>query len=83
VQRQLITVRGIVSKKETRLKVSDQDLDKNLMVFLQENGFPIASSCRGEGVCQKCILSNEILSCSINVKDYLIKFGNLIEVDYL
>lgn len=38
----------------------------NLMKSLRENGRPVASSCGGQGICTKCLLSvikgNEFLS---------------------
>ncbi len=32
-------------------------LGKNLMDALIENGLPVASSCHGEGVCSKCVVT--------------------------
>lgn len=63
--------------------LKNKDLDKNLLAFLQEKEFPIASSCRGEMVCQKCILSTGVLSCSLTLQEFLTQHGNIVEVDYL
>ncbi len=35
-------------------KVLEAPLGKNLMLFLQEQGIPVASSCLGDAICGKC-----------------------------
>jgi ferredoxin, 2Fe-2S len=37
-----------------QIEVEEKDLKKSLMTILQEKGLPVASSCKGEGVCLKC-----------------------------
>ena len=36
--------------------VIDAPVGINLMTLLLQNGLPVASSCKGEGVCSKCFL---------------------------
>ena len=31
--------------------------EENLYKFLRENKVPVASSCKGEGICGKCVIS--------------------------
>ena len=76
-----LVIYGLASKKTTRLVFEDRDLHTCLMVFLQQHSIPVASSCRGEGVCKKCLLKN-ILSCQISLQEYIEKFGNYLEIDY-
>lgn len=79
-----IIIFGRSSKKIiARLEVrEDETLD--LMTFLRNNNIPIASSCYGEGVCNKCIINETLLTCQISVKDYLNAYKDAtINVSYL
>lgn len=78
---QLIII-GSHSHKKVTLLLEDIDYPKNLLLFLTSRDIPVASSCRGQGVCKKCTVSKEILSCSVSVKDYLTKYGNIVEISY-
>lgn len=63
---------------------SDQ-IKSDLMTVLREKGINIASSCYGEGVCKKCIITlenNEELSCQVKVEQLLNK-NTCVEVSYL
>lgn len=64
----------------------------SLMDFLLGHGIPIASTCLGEGVCKKCIVNKEILSCQAQLSKFISQshiLGNLnqkiiiITIDYL
>ena len=61
----------------------------SLMDFLRNNGVPVASSCYGEGVCKKCVVNKDILSCQIRILDFISntdsqETSNIqIEIDYL
>lgn len=61
------------------------DSEQNLMDFLRLHNIPIASSCLGEGVCEKCTIflnQNKVLSCQVKLKD--LKSDNIeISIDYL
>lgn len=77
-------LKGGSSGNITILKISEEDLNTNLLDFLRKSAQPIASSCRGEMVCKLCALGDEsILSCSFTVKSYMEKHGNTIYVPYL
>lgn len=69
-----LEVYGLASAKKIKtIKLSKEDLessaDKSLMDFLRSHSLPIASSCYGEGVCEKCEVTLcrdseiQILSC--------------------
>ena len=77
-----IKVLGLASQKEFTLQVSQSDLLKGLMHFLQKKGLPIASSCSGEGICQKCVVNENLLSCQIKVEEFLDKKSK-VEIAYL
>ena len=57
------------------------DRNEVLMFFLMKHGLPIASSCAGDGVCKKCKMSDETLSCQLSVSD--LADDAQIEFDYL
>ncbi len=78
-----LKLRGLSSKTTQRLEVRPADLGKTVLDFLRENDIPIASSCRGIGICQKCIINKDLLSCEWNIENFLNKKGNLITVSYL
>lgn len=67
----VISVYGTASKKEWQLTVKRHHLHLSLMDFLILNKFPIASSCRGEGSCRKCVYDENELSCQIKMKTLL------------
>ena len=78
-----LTIKGMISGQLTHLHVQTDDLDLNLLDFLSQHQIAIASSCRGQQVCEKCIINNKELCCSYTVKEYLKNKGEIIEVDYL
>lgn len=59
------------------------DVNKSLMFILLLNKITIASSCNGEGKCQKCLVNNNVLSCQISLNNFINNFGNKIEINYL
>jgi hypothetical protein len=66
-----ITVVGKASGRETLLALSNHDLTKNLMFYLRDRGITIASSCDGEGVCQKCAIQCGWLTCQLTLEQFL------------
>jgi len=78
-----LIILGLASKKEFTITIKANDLDKDLLSVLRSYNIPIASSCSGEGVCEKCIVSDKVLSCSLTLKSYLEREGNRISVAYL
>lgn len=80
-----LQIKGLASKKTIKsISLSKDDLG-NLMDFLRNHNIPIASSCYGEGVCKKCIVNKNILSCQVKVEDIYNKNDREyeIEIDYL
>ena len=59
----------------------------DLMSYLQSFNLPIASSCQGEGVCEKCILkvnNNKLLSCQHTIKSLMNNTPKIqVEIGYL
>jgi Na+-transporting NADH:ubiquinone oxidoreductase subunit NqrF len=78
-----IKIKGISSGKITHLEVSPEQLPFNLLEFLRVKGTPIASSCRGEGICRLCIVNDSILSCEVTVQEYLELHGDTLTISYL
>jgi ferredoxin len=68
---------GEASQKIVKtFKIAPSDLNKTLMNFLLQNGIPIASSCSGEGRCQKCtgkLGAEIILTCQKSLAEIFIK----------
>lgn len=81
--RPVITVFGKASQKVVATLEIEQE-GEILMFFLMRKGLPIASSCAGEGVCKKCVINQDILSCQLTVADWLREFPQIpVEVSYL
>lgn len=80
-----IEIWGIASKKLLLAKnINKIELNVNTLSWLRENNIPIASSCDGDGVCKKCTINQDILSCQTTLKDLLNSQGTIkIEVSYL
>lgn len=81
-----IIIKGTASQKILLQTTLDQNLEAtNLMNFLRENNIPIASSCNGEGVCKKCIVNTNILSCQTTIKQLRKdeSTSTIIEIAYL
>jgi Na+-transporting NADH:ubiquinone oxidoreductase subunit NqrF len=77
-----LTVRGLASNQTYSLIVKPEEKKLTLMNFLINHNFRIASSCSGEGVCKKCVVNKQIVSCQIKVEDFL-KQNDSVEIDYL
>lgn len=67
-----IKVKGLASGKLVQdVTIREPIEDISLMDFLLQKGIPIASSCQGQGVCSKCTVNNNLLSCQITLKNFL------------
>ncbi len=69
-----IIVQGVASGKEiARLEVNPNGAEAtlSLMEYLRSKKIPIASSCYGDGVCKRCKINGELLSCTITVEQFL------------
>jgi Na+-transporting NADH:ubiquinone oxidoreductase subunit NqrF len=51
--------------------IPSDDLTTPALNWLRSQGIPIASSCNGEGVCKKCIINTNLISCQLTLKDLL------------
>ncbi len=67
----MIEIIGLASKTQKKLDVSPRDMDANLLKWLRAQGVTIASSCDGEGVCKKCVIQNDWLTCKLTLKEFL------------
>lgn len=80
----MIKVKGMASQRIYELPYDDLDLSRNLMFFLRSKNITIASSCDGEGVCQKCSIQNGWLTCQMTVSEFLSQAPDgVVEVGYL
>jgi hypothetical protein len=66
-----VTLRGLASGKTTFVPYSENDLQTTLLDFLRDKGITIASSCGGEGVCKKCAIQNDWLTCKLTLEIFL------------
>jgi len=84
-----LIIRGKASGRVVaQINVPEGDKKLTLLKIMQSADIPIASSCQGQGVCQKCIINQELMSCQITMQELLHELypnQKLIEitVDYL
>jgi ferredoxin len=78
-----LLVKGTSSKTTIKeFSKSELVMDQSMMDFLRSHNIPIASSCYGEGICQKCVVNTDIMSCQILVFDFITKY-NSVSISYL
>lgn len=79
-----IEIKGQASGRSEFIFYEDLDLTEVLLTFLRKKGITIASSCDGEGVCKKCVIQNDWLTCEMTLKEFLQRQPNgQITVGYL
>lgn len=87
-----IEIFGLASNRIIKTLIPSEDglqIQNSLMTYLQSEGIPIASSCSGDGVCKKCMVTfgqeKQQLSCQITLKEYLNNkdFDKIITINYL
>lgn len=79
-----VTLIGVASGLIKDICYSDDDLNKTLLIFLTEKGVTIASSCSGHGICKKCSIQSDWLTCKLTLKEFLERqFDGKIFVSYL
>jgi Na+-transporting NADH:ubiquinone oxidoreductase subunit NqrF len=79
-----IEIKGKASGRSEFISYDDLDLTEVLLTFLRKKGITIASSCDGEGVCKKCVIQNDWLTCEMTLKEFLQRQPNgQITVGYL
>lgn len=66
-----IEINGLASGKVAQIEFFESDLDKTLLNFLRTKNITIASSCDGEGICKKCVIQNDWLTCKLTLKAFL------------
>jgi Na+-transporting NADH:ubiquinone oxidoreductase subunit NqrF len=66
-----IKLKGLASGKTQTLTATSEELGENLLKWLRGKEITIASSCDGEGVCKKCVIQNNWLTCKLTLKDFL------------
>lgn len=50
----------------------DELSDDTILQFLMNQKIPIASSCLGEGICKKCVVTNrdkKLLACTVSLSE--------------
>ncbi|MBD64289.1 MAG: hypothetical protein CME62_03730 [Halobacteriovoraceae bacterium] len=77
-----LIILGVVSQTQRELTLKESDQNLSLLEILRINSIPIASSCDGEGICKKCLVNDELISCQIKVKDFLARGENTIKISY-
>lgn len=81
----IVKVLGLASQKMIlELEIRSESQNKSLLEILQNHKIPIASSCMGDGQCQKCIIfinSLPQLSCTTNVNG--LEDETIVGVSYL
>ena len=79
-----IEIKGKASGMSDFISYDVLDLTEVLLTFLRKKGITIASSCDGEGVCKKCVIQNDWLTCEMTLKEFLQRQPNgQITVGYL
>jgi Na+-transporting NADH:ubiquinone oxidoreductase subunit NqrF len=79
-----ITVFGKASKRIIlSIDVKPENQELTLLNYLEQRGIPVASSCYGEGVCQKCTFNNSLLSCKLTLKELNNRKISRVTFDYL
>ncbi|MGE3608153.1 MAG: hypothetical protein AB7I27_01100 [Bacteriovoracaceae bacterium] len=79
-----IKVKGLASERVTELEVPKDELESNLLFWLRKKGITIASSCDGEGICKKCVIQDDLLSCKLTISAFLKLYPTgIIEITYL
>lgn len=79
-----IEVKGMASGRTTLIDYEESELSEILLYFLRSKGITIASSCDGEGVCKKCVIQNDWLTCMMTLEQFLQRCPDgIIEVSYL
>jgi Na+-transporting NADH:ubiquinone oxidoreductase subunit NqrF len=80
-----LTIRGDASCKIIKIiNIEVINTKISLMDFLISENLPIASSCKGEGVCQKCTVNDRLVSCQISLQAFLqLDPAPIVSVSYL
>lgn len=77
-----LTVKGVASGSNRKILVKACDLEKTLLQFMREQQLPLASSCDGEQICQKCQFNGDYLACSFSLQQIFDQFAGEISIGY-
>lgn len=81
---QIIRLQGMASGRIRELTYTEEDLKQNLLDWLRSKDITMASSCDGEGVCKKCVIQNDWLTCMMTLEEFLQRQpDHMIKVYYL
>lgn len=64
-----IILKGLASGKNISLTYTEAEENLTVLDFLLSLGYPMAYSCRSEGICKKCLFNNDLLGCKFRLKD--------------
>ena len=82
----IIKIVGNSSHKLIKEITLNSNSNKSLLDLLRELSIPVASSCFGEGICKKCMINDNIISCQISEKEFYkisAECNNTITINYL
>jgi Na+-transporting NADH:ubiquinone oxidoreductase subunit NqrF len=65
-----VEIKGLASGRSLFIDFDQSDLDQNLLVFLRSKGITIASSCDGNGICRKCTIQNDWMTCEMTLEEF-------------
>jgi ferredoxin len=75
---------GLASGQKHELNLEGDEMKDILMDWLRKKNVTIASSCDGEGVCKKCNIQNDWLTCQLTMEEFLQRQPDgLVYVSYL
>lgn len=77
-----IKILGKASQTTSLLEIEPEHFQLSLMDYLNLKGFAIASSCSGVGVCKKCIVNEDLVSCQITLQEVIEQKLKVISIDY-
>jgi Na+-transporting NADH:ubiquinone oxidoreductase subunit NqrF len=66
-----IEIVGLASGRSDFVAYEEHELKEILLTFLRSKGITIASSCDGEGVCRKCVIQNDWMTCMMTLEDLI------------
>lgn len=62
---------GQASGTSRLIDYTSDDLKTNLLAWLRSQGVTVASSCDGKGVCKKCVIQNDWITCELTLQTFL------------
>ncbi|TNF27060.1 MAG: 2Fe-2S iron-sulfur cluster binding domain-containing protein [Deltaproteobacteria bacterium] len=76
-----LIVKGLASQKTVaEFELTEEEMQQDLLTLLTSKGIPIASSCQGEGVCQKCLINGDLMACITKPSELIAQDDKKIEI---